>query len=114
MKPEEMFLDYRMLNPKVTDYTHCLVSDDECIKLLDGRLKTFAVGQSVYDETGEEFPQIGDIQVVTDSDGEALCLIKVDSVSVLQGAHISKDIPCFPECREKELYTVLNVDVVMR
>lgn len=114
MTPEDMFLDYRLMNPKVTDYTHCIVSEYIGEKILNGDLKSFAVGQSVYDATGEDFPQTGDIQVVTGNNGEALCLIKVESVAVMMQEHIPDDVPCLPARREGELYTVLLIDVVMR
>ena len=114
MTPEDMFLDYRLMNPKVTDYTHCIVSEYIGEKILNGDLKSFAVGQSVYDATGEDFPQTGDIQVVTGNNGDALCLIKVESVVVMMQEHIPDDVPCLPSRREGELYTVLLVDVVMR
>ena len=114
MTPEDMFLDYRLMNPKVTDYTYCIVSEYIGEKILNEDLKSFAVGQSVYDATGEEFPQTGDIQVVTDNNGEALCLIRIESVSVMMQEYIPDDVPCFPSRREGELYTVLLIDVVMR
>ncbi len=81
MTPDEMFRDYRMLNPLASDYTHCLFSEaSEAI--LEGQIDKANIPYDVFACMGEELPEKGDIEVVVSQRGNALALIQITDVKI--------------------------------
>lgn len=87
MTPDEMFHDYRMLNPLVSDYTHCLFSEGSDA-ILTNQMDKANIPYDVFTCMGEELPEKGDIEVVVSQNGNALALIKVTDVRIREEAEL--------------------------
>ena len=110
MTSDEMFLSYRLLNPDVRDYDYCLIPG-ELIKSDEGQA---AVSSSLFELCCQDVPSAGDIQAVEDSEGEALCLVRLTSVTVLRGREIADDVVCVPDRDDDGLYCLIGYRTVFR
>ena len=83
MTPDEMFFQYRLLNPMICDYSHAIFSLSGIREnVLDEKIKEIIVPAFVFLESGEEMPLVGDYQVLTAEDGSALAILKIKKTEV--------------------------------
>lgn len=111
MTCDEIFLAYRMFSPDVADYGHFPASWHFCDDIFKEGMKTAAVSQDYYEETGEEVPMPGDVLAVTDQDGSPRCLVKVDSLMIVHEDDLDSITPRYGEGR---LFSLLSFHEVFR
>lgn len=83
MTPEEMFKQYRLLNPMASDYSHAIFStyiswDD----ILTEKVSSVLIPAALFEESGEELPLKDDIEALTDNKGNSIALLRITNVEV--------------------------------
>ncbi len=111
MTSDEMFLNFRKMNPSASDYTECLFSD--CLILNPG-ITCVALSQRLFELTGEEIPSAGEIQAVCDRNGNCVYLIRIRKVRIMCGKSVDCGVPFYPEKDECLLYCVLDFSIVFQ
>ena len=83
MTPDEMFKQYRLLNPMANDYSHAIFSDyinfDD---ILSDKISSIIIPAFIFEECGEEVPLKDDIEVFTDNKGSAIALLKITETEI--------------------------------
>lgn len=83
MTPDEMFKQYRLLNPMANDYSHAIFSDlINSDDIINGKISSVVICSYIFEESGEELPLKGDIEVLTDPSGKALALLKITKTEI--------------------------------
>lgn len=83
MTPDEMFKQYRLLNPLACDYSHAIFSDFiNSDDIISKKISSVIIPSYIFEESGEELPLKDDIEVLTDINGKALALLKISSTEI--------------------------------
>lgn len=83
MTPDEMFKQYRLLNPLACDYSHAIFSDFiNSDDIISEKISSVIIPSYIFEESGEELPLKDDIEVLTDINGKALALLKISSTEI--------------------------------
>jgi len=96
MNSNELFHNYRLLGGKESDYSAMLLHgapEEFPSKIANGLVSSVAIPVSLFEETGEEMPRVGDIESVETPNGNALCLVRVLKVSVIHKRDIPERVP---------------------
>ncbi len=95
MTAEEMWEAYKQLNPDIGDTVSAFQFGAEADVLADLVLKGIKTATSsaypLYDHFGEDWYDVGCYDVVLDSQGNAVCIIKTNKVYTTPFEHITSD-----------------------
>ena len=95
MTPKEMWQAYRKINPAIGDKINAWAFGVEPDQLADlvlrGEKTATASAYELYKIENEPLPQAGTFDVILDSQGRAVCIIKITKVSVVPFCQVSAD-----------------------
>lgn len=95
MTPKEMWQAYRKINPVIGDkidaWAFGVFADQLADLVLRGEKTATASIYDLYQINDEPIPQVGTFDVILDSQGRAVCIIKITKVSVVPFCQVSAD-----------------------
>lgn len=95
MTPKEMWQAYRKINPAIGDkidaWAFGVFADQLADLVLRGEKTATASAYDLYKLENEPLPQAGTFDVILDSQGRAVCIIKITKVSVVPFCQVSAD-----------------------
>ena len=95
MTPEQLWNEYKIMNPAIGDDINAWafgVEPDQLADLvLKGEKTATASAYDLYQIDGEPIPQAGTFDVILDGQGQAVCIIKVTKVTVVPFNQVSAD-----------------------
>lgn len=95
MTPEQLWNEYKIMNPAIGDDINAWafgVEPDQLADLvLKGEKTATASAYDLYQIDGEPIPQAGTFDVILDGQGQAVCIIKVTKVTVVPFNQVSAE-----------------------
>ncbi len=95
MTPEQLWTEYKTLNPAIGDkidaWAFGVFADQLADLVLRGEKTATASAYELYKIENEPLPQAGTFDVILDSQGRAVCIIKITKVSVVPFCQVSAD-----------------------
>ena len=95
MTPEQLWNEYKTINPTIGDEIDAWafgVEPDQLADLvLKGEKTATASVYDLYQIDGEPIPQAGTFDVILDGQGQAVCIIKVTKVAVVPFNQVSAE-----------------------
>lgn len=95
MTPEQLWNEYKTINPAIGDKIDAWafgVEPDQLADLvLKGEKTATASAYDLYQIDGEPIPQAGTFDVILDGQGQAVCIIKVTKVAVVPFNQVSAE-----------------------
>ncbi len=95
MTPEQLWTEYKTLNPAIGDEINAWAFGVEPDQLADlvlrGEKTATASVYELYKLENEPLPQAGTFEVILDSQGRTVCIIKITKVSVVPFCQVSAD-----------------------
>lgn len=95
MAPEQLWNEYKTINPAIGDKIDAWafgVEPDQLADLvLKGEKTATASVYDLYQIDGEPIPQAGTFDVILDGQGQAVCIIKVTKVAVVPFNQVSAE-----------------------
>ena len=95
MTPEQLWNEYKTINPAIGDKIDAWafgVEPDQLADLvLKGEKTATASVYDLYQIDGEPIPQAGTFDVILDGQGQAVCIIKVTKVAVVPFNQVSAE-----------------------
>lgn len=95
MTPEQLWNEYKTINPAIDDKIDAWafgVEPDQLADLvLKGEKTATASVYDLYQIDGEPIPQAGTFDVILDGQGQAVCIIKVTKVAVVPFNQVSAE-----------------------
>lgn len=95
MTPTQMWQEYKKINPIIGDdfeaWAFCVEPDQLADLALKGEKTATASAYDLYQIDGEPIPQAGTFDVILDSQGQAVCIIKVTKVTVVPFNQVSAE-----------------------
>lgn len=87
MTPEQLWQEYKKINPAIGDDIDAWAFGVEANQLADlvlqGQKTATASAYELYRTYGEELPQVGTFDVILDSRDQAVCIIEITKVEVV-------------------------------
>lgn len=101
MTPQDLWNDYKKINPTIGEEIDAWAFGDDADLLaqlvLEGKKTATASAYDLYDED-EELSKIGDLSIILDGQGSAVCVIETKSISV----QVFKDVSAEHAFKEGE------------
>ena len=95
MTPEQLWNEYKNINPTIGDEIDAWAFGVEADQLADlvlkGEKTATASAYDLYQIDGEPIPQAGTFDVILDGQGQAVCIIKVTKVTVVPFNQVSAE-----------------------
>lgn len=95
MTPEQLWQEYKQINPTIGDDYEAWsfgAEEDLLAKLvLQGQKTATASAYDLYQLGGEELPQVGTFDVILDSQDQAVCIIEITKVKVVPFKQVSAE-----------------------
>ncbi|MDB8661532.1 ASCH domain-containing protein [Streptococcus anginosus] len=95
MTPEQLWNEYKTINPAIGDKIDAWAFGAEPDQLADlvlkGEKTATASAYDLYQIDGEPIPQAGTFDVILDGQGQAVCIIKVTKVTVVPFNQVSAE-----------------------
>ena len=95
MTPEQLWTEYKTHNPAIGDkidaWAFGVFADQLADLVLRGEKTATASAYELYKIENEPLPQAGTFDVILDSQGRAVCIIKITKVSVVPFCQVSAD-----------------------
>ena len=95
MTPEQLWNEYKTINPAIGDKIDAWAFGAEPDQLADlvlkGEKTATASAYDLYQIDGEPIPQAGTFDVILDGQGQAVCIIKVTKVTVIPFNQVSAE-----------------------
>ena len=95
MTPEQLWTEYKTLNPAIGDkidaWAFGVFADQLADLVLRGEKTATASAYELYKIENEPLPQAGTFDVILDSQGRAVCIVEITKVSVLPFNQVSAD-----------------------
>lgn len=95
MTPEQLWQEYKQINPKIGDrfdaWSFGMEADELANLVLQGQKTATASAYDLYQLGGEELPQVGTFDVILDSQDQAVCIIEITKVEVEPFNQVSAD-----------------------
>lgn len=95
MTPEQLWNEYKNINPTIGDEIDAWAFGVEADQLADlvlkGEKTATASAYDLYQIDGEPIPQAGTFDVILDGQGQAACIIKVTKVTVVPFKQVSAE-----------------------
>lgn len=95
MTPEELWKAYKTINPEAGDdyeaWAFGVMPDELAQLVLDGVKTATASGYDLYVLENDPLPEVGSYDIVLDSQGRAICVIKVTKVYVTEFGQVTAD-----------------------
>ena len=95
MTPEQLWTEYKTLNPAIGDEINAWAFGVEPDQLADlvlrGEKTAMASAYELYKIENEPLPQVGTFDVVLDSQDQAVCIIEITKVTVVPFKQVSAE-----------------------
>lgn len=95
MTPEQLWQEYKKINPTIGDDIDAWAFGAEADQLADlvlkGQKTATASAYELYRAYGEKLPQVGTFDVILDSRDQAVCIIEITKVEVVAFNQVSAD-----------------------
>lgn len=95
MTPEQLWNEYKTINPAIGDdidaWAFGVEPDQLADLVLKGEKTATASAYDLYQIDGEPIPQAGTFDVILDGQGQAVCIIKVTKVAVVPFNQVSAE-----------------------
>ncbi|MET3558163.1 uncharacterized protein YhfF [Streptococcus rupicaprae] len=95
MTPEQLWQEYKAINPKAGDdyeaWEFGVLPDELAQLVLEGKKTATASGYDLYALDNEPIPEAGSYDVILDSQGNAICVIRVTKVYVTEFGQVTAD-----------------------
>lgn len=95
MTPEQLWNEYKTINPAIGDkidvWAFGVEPDQLADLVLKGEKTATASVYDLYQIDGEPIPQAGTFDVILDGQGQAVCIIKVTKVAVVPFNQVSAE-----------------------
>lgn len=95
MTPEQLWNEYKTINPTIGDdfeaWAFGVEPDQLADLVLKGEKTATASAYDLYQIDGESIPQAGTFDVILDGQGQAVCIIKVTKVTVVPFNQVSAE-----------------------
>ena len=95
MTPEQLWTEYKTLNPAIGDKIDAWVfgvfADQLADLVLRGEKTATASAYELYKLENEPLPQAGSFDVILDSQDRAVCIVEITKVSVVPFCQVSAD-----------------------
>ncbi|VUX02421.1 ASCH domain protein [Streptococcus constellatus] len=95
MTPEQLWNEYKTINPAIGDdidtWAFGVEPDQLADLVLKGEKTATASAYELYEMDKEPLPQAGTFDVILDGQGQAVCIIKVTKVTVVPFNQVSAD-----------------------
>ena len=95
MTPEQLWNEYKTINPAIGDdidaWAFGVEPDQLADLVLKGEKTATASAYDLYQIDGEPIPQAGTFDVILDGQGQAVCIIKVTKVTVVPFNQVSAE-----------------------
>ena len=95
MTPEQLWNEYKTINPAIGDdidaWAFGVEPDQLADLVLKGEKTATASAYDLYQINDEPIPQVGTFDVILDSQGRAVCIIKVTKVTVVPFNQVSAE-----------------------
>lgn len=95
MTPEQLWQEYKQINPTIGDeidvWSFGAEADELANLVLQGQKTATASAYDLYQIGGEELLQVGTFDVILDSKDQAVCIIEITKVDVVPFKQVSAD-----------------------
>lgn len=95
MTPEQLWQEYKQINPKIGDkidaWSFGAEADLLANLVLNGQKTATASAYDLYQLGEEELPQVGTFDVILDSQDQAVCIIEITKVEVVPFNQVSAE-----------------------
>lgn len=95
MTPEQLWQEYKKINPVIGDefeaWSFGAEADELANLVLQGQKTATASAYDLYQIGGEELPQVGTFDVILDGQDQAVCIIEITKVDVVPFKQVSAE-----------------------